>query len=195
VTVALPCFRKVSLAKVRAPQCVHGRKTIAILGDPASPAVNMAVEMARAWMMDPFVIFGFDTDLAKDVSVSTFRADTYLEALLSLNVARPHFALDLSGEQFGLGLCREILERLRVPLASGSGAGMHPSLAEGGRMLHAGTERELWRVIRSFALESDDFRNTQFLRAWNELEHGKGWAWFSRMCGDLFGTENQELAA
>lgn len=199
VCVALPCFRHAPLAKVRGPQSVDGRKTFAILGNPASPAVSMAAAMIRAWSMEPFVVSGFETGLAKealaDASTPVFRANAYLESLLSLQVARPHFAIDLSGDQIGLGLCREILERLRVPLASGSSAGTHPSLVEGARLLHAGTERELWNVIRSFALGSAEVRDAQFLRAWNELEHGKGWAWFSRLCGDLFGAADLELAA
>jgi hypothetical protein len=197
-TVALPCFRQISLGKIRSAQAVGDRRTLAVLGDPESPAVSMAVQMTRAWGMEPFVVCGLDS-VAREVPTQgtpavALKVDAYLDSLFSLKAARPHFALDLSRDQPGLGLCREILERLRIPLASGSRGGLHPSLVEDVRQFRAGTERELWTIVRTFALEPNEAINAQFLRAWNELEYGKGWAWFSRFCGELFGME-RALAA
>ncbi|HTT99482.1 MAG TPA: glycosyltransferase [Rhizomicrobium sp.] len=197
-TLALPCFRLTSFAKIKTAQRASGRKTVAILGDPSSPAVNMAVEMARAWAVEPFVVFGFDTNVRENTAhgagCAAIRADAYLDSLFASHAARPHFALDISRGHSGLGLCCEVLERLRVPLVYASERGTHPSLSGGALPWHVGTERELWRVVRSFALDSDESRRAEFLPAWAEIENGKGWAWFSRLCEESFGPEGR-LAA
>lgn len=198
LTVAMSCFCRASLAKIRAPKEVQGRRTLAVLGDPGSPAVDMAVAVARAWGMEPFVVYGFAGDGAQDSTtghaVPSFKVDAYLDALFSLRAARPHFAIDLSQGRSGLGLCREVIERLRVPLVSGSEKGTHPSLIDGAPRFHAGTERELWNAIRSFALDSDASRLKQFEGGWNEVDSGSGWFWLHRHSYVLFGAK-RKLAA
>lgn len=197
-TVAMSCFCRASLARIRAPKEGLGRRTLAVLGDPGSPAVDLAVNMARAWGMEPFVVYGFGGDNSQDWvadrAVPSFKVDAYLDALFSLRAARPHFAIDLSLGRPGLGLCREVIERLRVPLISGSAKIAHPSLSEGAPRFHAGTERELWNAMRSFASDSDATRLKQFEAGWNEVNSGSGWHWLHRHSYELFGPRRKVAA-
>jgi hypothetical protein len=120
------------------------------------------------------------------VAAPAIRSDDFVAALYAFRAPRPHFAVDLSGGRPGLLLCREVLERLRVPLICGSRIGMHSSLRSGALQLKAGSEAELWAAIRGFAVEPDAVRIQRFQRGWNDLEWGRGWAWFWRNSTKLF---------
>lgn len=184
-TVLSPCFHH-ALTGIRPAQAVNGRKTIAILGAPDALAVTVAAAMARAWNMDPVLVYGLEDTAAAGAAIRGSRVDDYLADLHSLRAARPHFGIDFSAGRPGLLLCREVLERLQVPMVSGCGTAPHPSLSLGVRPFQAGSEQELWEAFRSFAIDSDASRNAIFHHAWGYLEYGN-WAWFERCCREQFG--------
>ncbi len=191
----LPIFLASPPAKVRAARLVRERRTVALLGRPGSAVVAMAASMATAWGLEPLVICGLEDDPrveTPNISAPAMRADAFVASLYAYRAPRPHFALDLSGGRPGLLLCREVLERLRVPLVSCSGIGMHRALRGDGMPLKAGSEAELWAAVRGFALEPDAVRNKMFQRGWDELEWGRGWAWLWRNSKELFAASHAE---
>ncbi len=191
----LPIFMASPPAKVRAARLVQERRTVALLGRPGSPVLAMAAGMAKAWGLEPLVIGGLEDDVniaTPDVSMPAMRADAFVTSLYAYRAPRPHFAFDLSGGRPGLLLCREVLERLRVPLVACSGIGMHRALRVDGTPYKVGSEAELWAAMRGFALDPDAVHAQRFRRGWDELDWGRGWAWFWRYSKEFFAANRAE---
>lgn len=172
-------------------------KTVALLGTPEAPAVAMAAAIVKAWRLKPHVVCGISEvarSLPEDASIPCARADAYIAAITSAQMPPPHFAIDLSAGGLGLSLCREFLERLRIPVVSTAAVGLHGSLGMRTLPLRATTEGELWQAVRAFAMDPDAAHDHAFDAVWRDLEGDHGWAWLWRYCSRLFETDDAEFA-
>jgi hypothetical protein len=187
------CFCRPPEIKIRRARETGGVKVLAILGSRNAPSVRMAAEMARAWQMQPHVISGFEDGTAGANGASAlFAAHNYIESILAGRLAIPDAAIDLSAGQLGLGLCREILELLHVPMVTGSTCAIQRSLDLQADPYRVTTERELWSAIRTFALEPAIALQSRFMRVWQGIEGDRDWHWLSRHSTDVFRAGNAQ---
>lgn len=171
-------------------------KTVAFLGDPESPAVGMAAEMAQSWKLKPLVVHGVGAERAVSSAhgLACLDAAAYLAAIAEKRLPLPRFAIDLSAGAPGLPLCRELLERLHVPLVASSGVAQHGSLGLSRLPGSVATEPELWQTLRWFALGPEESFAQAFEPVWNDLESRSGWNWLWRICKKTFEAVRAEAA-
>jgi glycosyltransferase involved in cell wall biosynthesis len=163
------------------PHKYGSEKRVALLGSPWAPAMPVAVRMAQSWGMKPFVIFGVNENApSKWGKVSCIRANAFASRILKGTEMPPKFAVDLCAGAPGLPLCREILERLRVPTLSVLQTGAHTAEDFDLLPLAASTYGDLWHAFRSFALEPDETHERNFASVWHELESRSDWTWLRR---------------
>jgi glycosyl transferase family 1 len=192
-----PCFwRSGQVSELRGK--VSGDiKTVALLGNPAAPAVVMASAMVKAWRMTPYLVCGLADDAdeaSKALSIPAVRADDYVGDLVSGRRPQPTFSIDLSAGRLGLQLVRELLERLHIPVVTAQEGTVHSYLDIGVYPLQAPTERSLWDAVRSLAMDGDETRAPLLKEIWQEHESDRGWAWLWRYCVRLFETNDAEFA-
>ena len=155
--------------------------------------MRMAAAMARAWKLKPLAICGLGETPPADSSLPWFKADDYVHQILAARVSVPSFAVDLSAGQPGLPLCRELLERLRVPTISSSAVALPRSFVGRPDVLRATTESELWESLRFLACEPDETVERAFNVSWADQETDAGWAWIWRYCLSLFETRDAQF--
>ena len=182
------CFCRPPQIKIPRMGEGSGARVLAILGMQGAPAVIMAVAMARAWNMRPYLVYGLgeDTRAASDDAFASHRADEYVASILGGRIPVPFAAVDLSAGQSGLPLCREVLELLHVPLVAAATAALPPSFGLAESQYRIATERELWSAIRSFALDSDLALEGRFQRIWQAIDGDRDWQWLWRYSMQLF---------
>ncbi|HVZ90704.1 MAG TPA: glycosyltransferase family 4 protein, partial [Rhizomicrobium sp.] len=186
-----PCFCRSPDIPV-APQR-YGAPTLAILGSRNGRAVALAVAMARAWGLEPLIVYGLgERGTGARTSAAALAADAFVESLVAGRRAPPRFALDLSLGRIGLSLTREVLERLHVPVLSASASAVHRSLETEPQPFVVGGERELWAAIRAFALEPEETHRARFEETWRDVERDRGWPWLWRYCTNLFNAREVE---
>lgn len=140
----------------RTPQMSPMRKQshgayLVIMGSPQTQAVLLALALAEAWKASVRVVCGPDST-AEGVADSRFPcigAREFLAGIAEGTEIRPLFALDLSKGQLGLQLCREILDRLEVPVATMTHRGGRRPFPN----MTIATEADLYDIFRSFMLE------------------------------------------
>ena len=103
-------------------------------------------------------------------------------------------SVDLSAEAPGLALCRELLERLHVPVISTASIGLHPSLAVGPRDFFAATEREMWNALRACTHGLSATQALWLKRAWFSYEYDWGWTGLWNRCAQLLENVDMHLA-
>jgi hypothetical protein len=191
------CFCRPPKFKVSRVHESGSTRSLAILGSLGAPAVRTAVAMARAWKMQPHIVFGLGDDagdLPEETSVS-HSADQYVSSILEGRTAVPFAAIDLSGGRLGLSLCREVLELLHVPLATAATAALHPSLGLRQTPYLVATEGELWRTIRTFAQESDAALERMFIAVRHDIDGDRDWHWLWRFANGVFAATGARAAA
>jgi hypothetical protein len=184
-------FWRSSTLKFRTASDHSDKISLAILGSPDAPAVAMTAGMVRAWAMAPTIVQGFAGAAPDERAVAV---DTYVAAILAGKTSPPDFAVDLSGEAPGLALCRELLERLHVPVISTARMGLHPSLAVGPRDFFAATEREMWNALRACTHGVSAEQALWLKRAWFSLEYDWGWTGLWNRCTQLLENVDMHLA-
>ncbi|HEX4861871.1 MAG TPA: hypothetical protein VFV07_11580, partial [Rhizomicrobium sp.] len=169
-----------------------GRTTIAMLGGAATPAMAMAVEMARAWGFEPYVVSTAAGTPAKGAARVT--ASDFVMSIVAGERPPPDFAVELGGNEPGLPFCRELLDRLHVPVITTSPAGLHRSILIENRPMHAATEHELWEALRSLALDPPGLRMNALKYAAQDLQRERSWHDLWQRCTNSPGIEDAELA-
>jgi hypothetical protein len=178
--VPAPCFWRASEVRFARARDMSGHRVVALLGEERAPAVTFAAGMARAWGLTP-------------VAVTGTGALPYLASLVEGRVAPPVFAVDLSGAQPGLSLVRELLDRLHVPVVVTSGIGLPPSHRVASPPLKARTESELWKAMRTLAVEPEAAHAEMLKRAWGDLESDRSWAWIGQFCARLIESRDAQF--
>jgi hypothetical protein len=167
-------FESLRDIKLPAAPWAGDARRLAILGSPDSPAVRVAASMATAWKMRPYVVCGFGDRHPKDLE-NVSSPDEYIASILEGRLAPPHAAVDLSGGRVGLGLCREFLELLYVPMTTGVMVPPHRASRQTADPQRVSTETELWRAIRAFAEEPGEELQRKFVQAWKAGFHESHW--------------------
>lgn len=185
--VLAPCFNR-ARDLMRGFSRQSPERTVALLGSTNSRAMTLAVTLAASWGFQPLVVTGLDA------SPPHLDAASYAHALLAGRATEPAFAVDLSGGQLGLQLCREILERQGVPVVAVGPAGLHNSIGHTTFPFTVGTESQLFDVFRAFALEPQSVRHAVFQNTRAVLESDRGWAYMWAFCKQLFETQDAEFA-
>jgi hypothetical protein len=189
-----PCFcQSNAIDAMRAPD-YSGVKSVALLGDSANPDVTLAVAMARSWKIRPLIVQGIGKAGA-DLASSCFDASSFVASIASKRIPPPSFAMDFSAGDIGLPLCRELLERLHVPLVSARGVALHGSLALSARPLVAATPADLWEAFRWFALGSEKTFVRKCAPSWRDYESGRGWSWMKRHYDQLSAVDSTETTS
>ncbi|MBV9991205.1 MAG: glycosyltransferase [Alphaproteobacteria bacterium] len=188
-----PCFWRSHHIRFPRMRDMSGTRSVALLGRPGAPAVQMAAAMARAWKLNPFAVCGLGEEPPPDQALPWFSADDYIAQLLAARTPLPSFAVDLSTGQPGLPLCRELLERLRVPTIATAPIALHRSFAAEPNLLRAATEGELWTSLRFLAQESDEVIDHALGIVWSDQNSDRGWAWIWRYCTNLFETRDAQF--
>ncbi|HEX4295248.1 MAG TPA: glycosyltransferase [Rhizomicrobium sp.] len=193
--VASPVIWRSSAFKFRGAVDHSGGTSIALLGSGASPSVAAAADMARAWGMKPFIISPA-VEMSDDASAGTpcFAVGDYLASIVAGERSPPDFAVDFSAGEPGLAFGRELLDRLHVPVISTSAVGTHPSIASENRPFHASTLGELWKILRSLALEPPGPQITALKHAWYDLDTDRGWLQLWRNCMKSSETDDPQFA-
>ena len=168
---------------------------IVLLGSPQTRGMALANILAESWRMKPMTVIGVDRfeDDGREMAGGT-RAEAFVEDLIRGNIAAPLFAVDLSGGQLGLQLCREVLERLGVPVVTAGSVGLHRSLGVNSLPSTVATEFELSEVFRAFAIDPEMPANPAFSNARAYLDSDRGWAYIWGFCKRLFATRDPEFA-
>jgi hypothetical protein len=145
--------------KVLPAETVEGRKTLVLLGKPSGANIAMAAAMARAWNLEARVVCGLADGMTSGENAT--HAGDYVDALLGGRRALPHLALDLSGGDPSLALCRALLEGLHVPTAMGVSS-VPRRTSEAARTFHrVATEYALWSVMRELAIGPAEGQNAR----------------------------------
>ncbi|MBV8978796.1 MAG: glycosyltransferase [Alphaproteobacteria bacterium] len=164
-----------------------GPRSLAVLGADAGPVTAMAADMARIRGLQCHAV------AAQEIAaMPCHEPRSYIENILGGRRPAPDFALDLGGCRAGYALCREMLERLHVPIVSVEGAGCHHSLREGSP-LKAASEAELWNAIRFLALAPVKQQQWAARDDWQYLESDRGWTEVWLRCTDFLGQRDVEL--
>ena len=163
-----------------------GRRELAVLGAGQRAITSMVADMAEANGLDAHGVWRAEQGASG--GLTCFEATRYVEDILNGIRPPPEFAIDLGG----LALCREMLDRLRVPVVSIHRAGLHRSL-EQGSPLRASTEIELWNVMRYLSLSpsADPIRASEL--DWQYLEGDGGWQALWWRCTDYLDMRDAEL--
>jgi hypothetical protein len=181
------CFSRPPEIKLPTAPWTSDARMLAILGSPNSPAVRMAVAMASAWKMRTQVVCGFGDRAPKDLALVS-PPDEYIASILEGRVAPPHAAVDLSGGRVGLGLCRELLEQLHVPMLAASMVLWRRESKRPAGNERVSTESELWNAIRAFAEEPGAELQRRFVHAWMRTGGAREWHWLRRHALEQFGA-------
>jgi hypothetical protein len=169
-----------------------GRTTVAMLGRAGTRAMAMAVEMARAWDFEPYVV---SADAAPSgESAPHVAAADFVMSVVAGERPPPDFAVDLAADAPGTPFCRELLDRLHVPVISTSPVGLHGSILIENRPMQAATERELWQALRSLALDPPELRANALKYAGQDLQRDRSWNAIWRRCTNAPGIEDAEFA-
>jgi hypothetical protein len=190
--VASPVVWRSSAFKFRRAVDHSGRTSIALLGRPDSPSVAVAADMARAWRMEPHIISAAAPKT--DTPAPCFEAGDYIAAIVAGQRPPPDFAIDLSAAEPGLPFCRELLDRLHVPVISTSPVGLHHSIVTENRPFHAATEGEIWKRLQSLALDPPQRDTVGLNHAWRDLDSDRGWAELWRRCTKSSETDDAQFA-
>lgn len=185
--MAAPCFWRSHEFGFPRAKDMRGVCSVALLAEGDTPGVRMAAAMARAWGLESHVVCGVGGE-------SGIAADAYVASIVQGSRPPPNFAVDLSGAALGLPLCREVLERLHVPVVTTAAVAFHGSLDFAHKPLHAATEAQLWSAFRSMALDSHADHAQTLKLAWADLESDGGWAWLWRYCRKLFEDSAAQFA-
>jgi len=180
--VASPVVWRSSAFKFRRAADHSGRTSIALLGPADSPAVATVADMARAWGMEPHIVSAGANAPRSGAPAPCFGAADYIAAIVAGQRPPPDFAIDLSTAEPGLPFCRELLDRLHIAVVSTSPVGLHRSIVIENRPLHAATEREIWKVLRSLALGPPEQNIVTLKHAWRDLDSDRGWVELWRHC-------------
>jgi len=178
--------------KIRHAPDHSGRTTIAMLGRAATPAMAMAVEMARAWGLEPYIVSTTAETTAEGAPCVT--AADFVMSIVAGERPPPDFAVELGANELGLPFCRELLDRLHVPVIATSPVGVHGSILIENRPMHAATEHELWTALRSLALDAPGLRANALKHAAQDLQRERSWHDLWRRCTNSPGIEDAELA-
>ena len=163
---------------------MSGRKALAVIGANDGVLCAMIADMAVACALDAY---GVCRDGARvNCALSCFEMRRYLEDIFKGVRPPPEFAIDLGG----LALCREMLERLHVPVVSVERTGLHRSL-DGSNPLKASTEMELWNAIRFHAVSPAPPPGT--VLDWQYLEGDGGWRGLWQRCTEYLDMHDAEL--
>ena len=180
--VAAPVVWRSSAFKFRRAADHSGRTSLALLGSPDSPAIATVADMARAWGLEPHIVSTAAEAPKSGAPVPRFAAADYITAIVAGERPPPDFAVDLSAAEPGLLFCRELLDRLHVAVISTSPVGLHGSILMDNRPLHAATEGEIWKILRSLALDPPERNIVALKHAWRDLDSDRGWAELWRHC-------------
>jgi hypothetical protein len=213
-TVRMPYLYKASGMKRFRPN--HGLPRVIILGSPQSAGVAVALALAEAWKVRAHLVRPVGEPRCLPVNaagrISCGYAGDFLDAVVQGNEIRPLFAIDYSGGQPGLQLCREILDSSGVPVLVGR-HGSNTSVNSIGGLAgytepaakspdsppqSSGTvrsERDLREVFRKFLLDPQSVDRAFFDRSRQQTYGGDaGWAWFWEFCKRLWETGDGLLA-
>jgi hypothetical protein len=191
--VLAPCFNR-SNALNRPLRREAGTPLVVLMGAPRTRAMALALALAEAWDMKSHVVCGLGEAGAVPVGAGGTPAAAYAEDLVTGRAVAPLFALDLSGGQPGLQLCREVLERLGVPVVTAASSAPHPALGMASLPATVATEFEMFEVFRAFALRPETRNDPAFESARSAMNADRGWAYLWAFCRRLFETQDPEFA-
>lgn len=187
--VAATLFWRSHEMKFRHAADMSGERRIALLGSPSTRQAAMAAGMAQAWGLKPDFVRGIGTATPSGFALPCFDAGAYAAEIVAGRRPLPHFAIDLSDGGAGLIMCRELLQRLHVPLIATSPIAAPRSLALPSPILRATTEAELWSALRCLTLGSSPVLAKELAASWRIIEGDGGWTWLWRTCKGLFGAK------
>jgi hypothetical protein len=167
---------------------------VILLGSPQSRAMALARTLADAWHMNAEIVCGLDEAAGQRPESDGTMAARFICDLVRGDVLAPSFAVDLSGGRPGLQLCREVLERLGVPVVTAGDVGLHRSLGLSTLPLTVSTEFQLSEVFRAFALDPGVGASPAFQNARTSLGTDRGWAYIWGFCKRLFETRDPQFA-
>ena len=158
---------------------------VVILGSPETRAVKYALALAEAWKASVRLVGGSrpTAEFAGDNGLICISASEFLAEVTAGTETRPLFALDMSEGKFGLQLCREILDRLQVPVAT-----MIEQFGHRRPPMTIATEADLYDVFRRFMLEPEAARNAAFeYPRGHAYDKAAGWESIAARLGDVIG--------
>ncbi|HEY4114611.1 MAG TPA: glycosyltransferase [Rhizomicrobium sp.] len=176
-------YRTPQLRPLRPASAPH----IVVLGSPQTEAVALALAMAEAWRIDVRLVppIGEPADMPVLFQGNGTCATPlhFLTGLVDGTGSRPLFALDLSAGRVGLQLCREMLERLNVPVVATSPTCPQPTSRPGFLPPAIATEADLARIFSAFmhdATAAQRWRRDH--NAVSAYEKDAGWAYIWAVC-------------
>jgi len=175
----------------RTPQMLPMRKPghepcVVILGSPDSQAVKYALALAEAWRASVRLVRPpAAAEHAAHSGPASISAQEFLAGIAAGTEIQPLFALDLSRGELGLQLCREMLDRLQVPVAT-----MTEQLSLRRRPpMTIATEADLYDVFRCFMLEPDVASKAAFeYPRGHAYDKAAGWGSIAARFGNTIGV-------
>jgi hypothetical protein len=133
-----------------------GASSVVILSSATNDAVATAAAWAEAWKMRVQLVTGLDPaemlpEGARSATIYPSSLD-FLTKLVRGDIERPLFALDFSGGQLGLQLCRELLERMGIRVFAAANNPIR-TVERDGLASTISTDGELAGLFREFALD------------------------------------------